>query len=105
MIEFHHHPDNVIYLRGQNGVYAADRATFDADLAALAVPVYSGLPAGRIERRYERGDAHVRHLLFDGVSQFAGEEPWVEGDAIVARYVDLLARQAARVPVPPPESA
>lgn len=83
-MKFRHHPDGLIFF---------DTTPIPlADFVALE-PAYT-LPAGMIGREYVQG---VRHVLYDGVSQFAGEMPWLEGD----RY---LANRAAYLPLPPPPS-
>lgn len=94
MPKFHHHPDNLIYVRpdGAGQTYMATVETFSDDLAYLGLTAYEGLPSGMNERQYDGS----RHFLFDGVSQHAGEEPWPAGNEYLGALDDLLARQASR---------
>ncbi|HYG91211.1 MAG TPA: hypothetical protein VD978_33710 [Azospirillum sp.] len=99
-MQFHHHPDNLIYLRGAR-TYMAQVAEFAADLVACGLPAYAGLPEGATERRYDGG----RHLVGYGERGFEDAEPWPEGDAYLAALDALLAARAARLnPEPPLES-
>ncbi|HEX7126429.1 MAG TPA: hypothetical protein VF406_11775 [Thermodesulfobacteriota bacterium] len=90
---FHHHPDGLIVVRGDAGVYGADLATFAADCTALGLPAYEGVPVGMRERRYTPGQ---RHTLHDATSQYGAAIPWPAGDAYCTALPDLLAAQAAR---------
>lgn len=93
MAKFHHHPDDVIYIRSISGDYVADLPTFEADLEALQLPAYPGLPEGYRERRYDG----ARHILLTRNSQFGGEEPWPWGDTILDAYSALLVRMQQRI--------
>lgn len=93
MPTFHHHPDDVIYIRGPIGDYMADRASFHADLEALQLPSYPDLPEGYRERRYDG----ARHVLLTANSQFGGDVPWPFGDSVLAAYDALLRRMEQRI--------
>lgn len=92
MAEFHHHPDGIVYLRGEGVFYGAALSDFGADCAACGVPAYAGLPAGARERRYLPGRFHA---LYTADTQIAGGD-WPDGDLYLAAIVTLAAAQAAR---------
>lgn len=79
---FRHHPDGVIYIN-DNAIPLA--------MFLLDEPTYA-LPSGMIGREYVPG---VRHILYDGRSQFAGQDPWPYGDMYIARLPVYLARISA----------
>ncbi|MGE5476573.1 MAG: hypothetical protein ACM3Q1_07965 [Bacteroidales bacterium] len=92
MAEFHHHPDGVIYLRSDAGIYAASPEDFSADLAACGLPPYAGLPAGFRERRYLPG---ILHAVYSADSQDGGGD-WPEGERYLAAQPQLMAAAARR---------
>lgn len=92
MAEFHHHPDGIVYLRGDGETYAAPLDDFAADLAARGLPAYAGLPQGSRERRYLPGRLHA---LFTADTQQAGDA-WPDGELYLNALADLLAARAAR---------
>lgn len=88
MATFHHHPDGLIYVRGEGQTYCDTPQNFAAD-SGIAYEF-----TGR-ERIYE---PVVRH--------FVDDEPqpldWPEGDAYIEALPALLAAQAARLAPPAP---
>ncbi|HLO77116.1 MAG TPA: hypothetical protein VK196_11740 [Magnetospirillum sp.] len=97
MALFQHHPDGIIYMRGECGAYAASLAEFLADLETCGLPPYAGLPDGYRERRYLPG---VLHALYTADSQDGGGQ-WGEGDAYIAAIAELSAAAACRLAVSP----
>jgi len=94
---FQHHPDGIIYVRVGADTYADTVANFALDCAKSGV-VYSGLPAGKVDRIYAQ-DAPKQHTVADSHgNQSPLKHPYVQGDAIIANIAALLAAQAARVP-------
>lgn len=86
-MQFHHHPDNLVFVRDGGQVYQDTPINFAADLGEPYV--FAG-----IERIYEPG---VRHFL-DGQPQPLA---WPEGDGYIAALESLLAAQEARLNPPP----
>lgn len=88
-LHIHQHPDGLIYLRTDAGNYVATLAEFEQDYGA-PFPV---LPDGFTERYYRPGKKH-------NVQNERGVEglplPWPEGDAILAAFDTLAAKQQAR---------
>lgn len=91
MIEFHHHPDNLIYLRDlQTGrVYCASISQFESDLGVL----YTGLENGFRERRYKPNEYH---LLYTGDTQIGATMPYLLGDSYCESFETLYAAQVQR---------
>lgn len=89
MKHIHQHPDGVIYLRTDRGIYMATPTEFEQDYGSP----FPALPDGFTERYYRPGEKH-------NVQNARGVEgqpmPWSEGDAILAAIDDLLAKQTAR---------
>jgi len=89
MPNFHHHPDGLIFIRTDAGIYRETVENFEADLGGA----YAGLPDGFSERMYE---PDARHVLCDG----AGAEPqplkWGEGDGYIRSFDALMAAKDAR---------
>ncbi len=95
MAQFHHHPDGIVYVRGEVGrVYSDTAANFAKDFGEA-----STLPAGVIERFYDDDKESGRHHLFDaGYNQVpGGERPFHFGDLAIRRLELLLNRQAERM--------
>jgi len=69
---FRHHPDGHIKI-----------GSFECSLSAFLLdePAYS-LPIGMIGREYAPG---AYHRVFDSENQFAGQMPWPDGDAYLAK--------------------
>lgn len=82
MAIFHHHPDNIVYIRTQAGTYSARVADFISDLGGAYDFV------GK-ERLYEPG---ARHFV-DNVPQ---ELEWAEGDGYIAAFDALMLAKNAR---------
>ena len=96
MKQLHQHPDGVIVIRTDNGIYQDTPENFALDSGVELPP----LPPGVDERIYE---PDVRHALMDRVSVLdGGPMPWPMGDEIIAQAQEILARQRVRNP-PPPE--
>jgi hypothetical protein len=86
----HQHPEGLVFVRTEHGHYGETRKNFEADHGAVLPP----LPEGITERIYEPGK---RHALVRGTDVVdGGPMPWPEGDAIIAKGKDLLARQQDR---------
>ena len=85
---FHHHPDGLIYVRGEGQTYCDTPQNFAADWGQT----YEF--TGR-ERIYEPG---VRHFVNDEPQSLE----WPEGDAYIEVLPALLAAQAARLAPPAP---
>lgn len=88
-MQFHHHPDGLIYLRTDHGVYEDTVEHFEQDAGS-----YSGLPPGMIERRYEPEQYHV--LVSADYGQTGGVMPWTEGDGLLAAFEQIIHAQQAR---------
>lgn len=89
-MRFHHHPDGIIILRGEDGavLYAEPLAQFQADLREIGARPYEGLPAGARERRWEPR----RHLIVaegglpeDGPADWPGGVYLAAAEALAAR--------------------
>lgn len=88
----HQHPEGLIFVRTHAGTYGDTRDNFRADYGH-DLPA---LPKGITERIYEPG---VRHALVANNSVVdGGPMPWSEGDAVLARFADLIAKKTAREP-------
>lgn len=68
---FRHHPDHWIYI---------NNARYPLAWWLMQEPSYN-LPAGAIGRDYNPDN----HVLYSSASQWAGETPWQEGDAYIAK--------------------
>jgi hypothetical protein len=100
MSQYHHHPDNLIYVRTEKGIYCDTIANFAIDFGQIWP-----LPDCVSELLYEDGPKS-RHVVFDAAgNQFAsGFVPFPFGDAAIAAIDALLAAQVKRdAPPPPPE--
>lgn len=90
MANFHHHPDGLIFVRGENETYSDTVENFAADFGH-SLP---DLPVGITERFYEPG---VRHFLSNGIDSFPLDElSWDYGDLALLSLPTLLAAQQAR---------
>jgi hypothetical protein len=91
MSQYHHHPDNLIYVRTANAVYSDTVANFALDFGRIWP-----LPEGTGEILYEDAPK-ARHVVFDQAgNQLAGKLPFPFGDAAIAAIDTLLASQAKR---------
>lgn len=90
MQNFHHHPDGLIYVRTDAGIYCDSVENFALDLGQP----YPGLPEGFDERYYEPG---VKHCLSTRTSAVPQELSWPEGDAYIAAYDSLVAAKNLRL--------
>ncbi len=84
--EFHHHPDNLIFVRTGTGVYQDAPENFIVDLGEQYT--FDGR-----ERLYEPG---VRHFV-DGEPQ---PLVWPDGDRYIAAIVSLIAAKSERETTP-----
>lgn len=91
-MEFHHHPDNIIYLRSDQGDYHDALANFLLDIAAAGL-TYSGLPVGAQELRYIPGTGVLAYK--NGDQEFVGLET-PELQAILANIDTIKNAQAKR---------
>jgi hypothetical protein len=117
MSQYHHHPDNLIYVRTEKAVYCDTVANFALDFGRIWP-----LPKDVSEILYEDNpsfdkNSGPRCLRFDRAgNQLAGPRPFPFGDAAIAAIKTLLAAQAKRkadaeeaakppppVPAPPPK--
>ena len=83
MAQFQHHPDGIVYVRTDAGVYADSPENFAADLGEAYE--FSGR-----ERYYEPG---VRHHVDDQPQPL----DWPQGDAYITAYDALAAAKTARL--------
>lgn len=90
MPNFHHHPDNLIFVRveGQPD-YCDTPENFALDFGAP----YTDPPQGSAERYYEPG---VSHYLSDGATATPQPLSWPQGDAYIAAHAALMSAKAAR---------
>lgn len=101
---YHHHPDNWIYVRTVDGVYQDTPENFALDYGSAA-PV---LPPAFNERYYEPGVMHELRDNGDGtVSDVPRNVPqglvFPKADAIIAAFDAIMTAQAIRTdPGPPP---
>lgn len=94
MPNFHHHPDGLIFVRGEVETYCDTLENFEADYGQ-SLPA---LPEGMTERFYEPG---VRHFFYNGYNAVpVNELSWEWGDAVIASLSALMAAQSARSAAP-----
>jgi len=91
--EFHHHPDDKIFVRTDTGVYRATVAEFATDITTLSLSSYPGLPEEYDERFY---DPAGKHELKNRKTAFPQSSPWALGDEYISNYADLKAEQDER---------
>lgn len=89
MLNFHQHPDGLIFVRGETEIYSDTLENFEVDYGQ-ALP---GLPEGMTERFYEPG---IRHFFYDGHTALPDKMPWPWGDTVIDSLPALLAMQVAR---------
>lgn len=87
---FHHHPDDLVYIRTESGYYLDTPENFALDMSG----VYSGVPSGYIERYYEPG---VSHQLRTSYSADPQNLSWAEGDAYISGYSTIVSNKEARI--------
>jgi hypothetical protein len=86
----HQMSDGMVWVRGDAGHYGELLNLFEADYGKKL----PSLPEGITERIYEPG---VRHALNRGNDTVdGGPIVWSEGDAVIAKLTDLLAKQKKR---------
>lgn len=93
MSEFHQHPDNLIFVRTDEGIYLDSLYNFLLDYGG-EFPV---LPPGN-ERYYIPGKAHF-------INGNPAPLEWAHGDAVILAYADLIDAQNQRNTPPPPSLA
>ncbi len=86
---FQHHPDGWILIRTEVGTYMDTIANFELDYGQP----YSELPDGYIGRYYEPGKSHY---LSTGDTATPQDLSWLDGNAYIAAYEQLVAAKAAR---------
>jgi len=91
MGEFHQHPDNLIYVRGEAGKYYGDKSENFAIDFGVTPPA---LVDGADEHIYTQGRRHC--FMGEGNVIAGGPVPWPEGDAIIANIDAGLAAQTTR---------
>lgn len=98
-MEFQHHPDNIVLIRGQNGeLYQDTPENFTLDLGEA----YPSLPEGYIERIYVPGP-NGRHILTLHTNEAIPQPgPWTFGDYVLSNLNQLLEQQQLRRNSPPP---
>lgn len=90
MAEVHQHPDGLVYVRTDDGVYMDTLENFALDYGQ-GLPA---LPAGADDRIYAQGK---RHAIMGGGNVIAGGPvPWDLGDQLINSVSALLAAQDAR---------
>lgn len=90
MQQFHHHPDGLIFLRTDQGVYSGTPEQFAEDFGEAA----PALPPNCDERIYEPG---ARHALKNRQGMVAGgPRKWDFGDRAIAAISILLQKKADR---------
>jgi hypothetical protein len=102
MSQYHHHPDNLIYVRTTNAIYCDTVANFALDFGRIWP-----LPKGLTELLYEDGEK-AWLVVHDAVGnqRSGGAVPFAFGHAAIAAIDTLLAAQAKRnTPPPPPAPA
>jgi len=93
MIHFHHHPDGLIYIRGDDAIYMDTPENFAGDYGKPA----PALPAGMVECIYEPAGRHVYFDAKQNAHPVEGIADSVEHEAICAALEDLLAAQSQRI--------
>jgi len=93
MTQFHHHPDGLVYVRADNGIYVDTLENFATDYGRSA----PALPDGMIECIYESGRRHVYFDAKQNAHALEGEAGCAEHEAICAKLDDLLAAQSQRI--------
>ena len=93
MVEYHHHPDNVIYVRDGGASYMDTPENFAKDFGAPA----PALPEGMIECIYEPGGRHVYFDKKQNAHSLEGVADSAEHEAVCRALDALLAAQAKRV--------
>jgi hypothetical protein len=88
-MQYHRHPDNLIFIRGGEETYCDTLANFEIDYGGPA----PGLPEGFNEQFYEPG---TRHFFANGNEALPLPLEWVEGDLIISALPALLDIQARR---------
>jgi hypothetical protein len=91
-MQFHHHPDGRIIIRGDGRPYIATLAEFQGDCQALGLPAYPGLPEGWTERTVTED----RDILRRPDHADDADERLAGADAYLAAYPALLAADDAR---------
>lgn len=86
---FQHHPDGLVFIRTDQGIYMDTVANFEIDFGES----YPGLPDGFIGRYYEPDVNHYVHADDTAVSQGLN---WLEGNAYISAYDTLVAAKADR---------
>lgn len=86
---FQHHPDGIIFVRTNSGIYSDTIVNFQSDSGIN----YSGLLDGYIGQYYEPGISHYLHTINSATPQGLN---WPEGDAYIAAYDSLMAVKKAR---------
>lgn len=88
-MQYHRHPDGLIFVRGLEAVYSDTLDNFQADYGQAA----PALPAGWNEEFYEPG---ARHFYANGQSAQPLPLEWGDGDFIIAALPALLDIQQRR---------
>lgn len=89
MANFHRHPDNLIFVCGENVTYQDTLENFEADYGQ-ALP---SLPGGMIEDFYWPG---VKHFFSDGQNAYPAPLTDAFGDQVIAALPALIEAQQAR---------
>ncbi len=87
---FHHHPDGLIYIRTDSGIYVDTIANFVLD----SEQSYDNLPGIYIERYYEPG---ITHKLKTDSSESPQSLSWSIGDNHIANFDTVVANKQTRL--------
>jgi len=93
MIQYHHHPDGLIYVRGEQAGYMDTLENFARDYGHAA----PALPVGMVECIYEPGGRHVYFDAKQNAHPLEHEANSAEHEAICVKLDDLLTAQSRRV--------
>jgi hypothetical protein len=88
--EVHQHPNGLIYIRTDQGIYGDTLKNYLAD-GGTSLPA---LPEGATERVYTQGKRHA--IMGGGDIIEGGPLPWPLGDQLIADVASLLAAKSTR---------
>lgn len=91
-LEFHHHPDGIIYVKNGIDVYQDTLENFTLDIAPLK---YDGLPQNCGERLFVPDKCHFTRCPAS-IETIPRDLKWVEGSVYISMCKELIGRQAVR---------
>jgi len=89
--ELHQHPEGNIVVRSGNLYYAEPPEQFAKDLPGVAIPE---MIPGAEERVYTQGRRHA--FMSNGNVIGGGPMPWPEGDFVISKIEELVAKRNKR---------